>query len=157
MLGIEQRGDLVFRGVRPELEVEQVPHLLRADPAGDGLPGVEPGAVDAAVDGGDDGHDLLDEGAVERAHGLADLRRVGEHEAEVFKEEREGVNPAVEGFRHRSDCTSWGKTQLSLQHPAGVSLRFRGEEERMCAQSRCAPYESPLNYSSSINPRLQTI
>ena len=105
MLGVEQGGDLVFGGVRLELEVEHVLDLCRADPAGDGLPGVEPGAVDAAVDRGHDGHDLLDEGLVEGAHGLADLRRVADHEAEVPKEEREGVDPAGEGFGHRIDCT----------------------------------------------------
>ena len=106
VLGVEQGGDFILRGVRLELEVEHVLHLLRADPAGDGLLRVEPGAVDAAVDGGHDGHDLLDEGAVECAHGPADLRRVGEHEAEVFEEQREGVDPAVESFGHRDDCTS---------------------------------------------------
>ena len=84
VLGVEQGGDFLFRGVRLELEVEHVLHLFRADPAGDGLPRVEPGAVDAAIDRGHDGHDLLDEGVVERAHRLADLRSVGEHEAEVI-------------------------------------------------------------------------
>lgn len=67
---------------------------------------MEPGAVHAAVDRGDDGHDLLNEDTVEGAHGLADLRHVGEHEAEVTEEEREGVDPAGEGFGHRDDCTS---------------------------------------------------
>ena len=105
VLGVEQRGAFIFRGVRLELEVKHVLHLFRADPAGDSLPRVEPGAVYAAVDRGHDGHDLLNEGAVERAHRLADLRHVGEHEAEIFEEEREGVDSAVEGFGHRNDCT----------------------------------------------------
>ena len=106
VLGVEQGGDFLFRGVRLELEVEHVLHFFRADPTGDGLLCVEPGAVDAAIDRGHDGHDFLHESAVERAHRLADLRCVGEHEAEVIEEEREGVDSAVEGFGHRDDCTS---------------------------------------------------
>ena len=109
VLGVEQGGDFVFRGVRLELEVEHVLHLFRADPAGDGLPRVEPGAVDAAIDRGDDGHDLLHESAVKCAHRPTDLRCVGEHEAKIFEEQREGVDPPIEGFGHRNDCTSWGK------------------------------------------------
>lgn len=106
MLGVKQGGNLVFGRVRLELEAEHVLDFFRADPAGDSLPGVEPGAVNAAVDRGDHGHDLLDEGVVERAHRPADLRCVDDHEAEVFEEQREGVDPAGEGFRHRHDCTS---------------------------------------------------
>lgn len=145
VLGVDQGGDFVLRGVRLELEVEHVLDFLRADPAGGGLPGMEPGAVDAAVDRGDDGHDLLDEGAVERAQGPADLRRVGKHEAEVPEEERQGIDPAGEGFGHRDDCTRWGnhldiascvplcfrKRIHLIRHPAGATFPSRGRLDKV--------------------------
>jgi hypothetical protein len=51
---------------------------------------------------------------------------VGQHEAEVLKEEREGVDFAVEGFGHRDDCTSWGKRG---RYRFGCSASLQGRKE----------------------------